>query len=539
MSLKNATILLMMMTLIARFLGVAREMVIAWKFGASAASDAFFIAYSIPFAFYSIVGVSLTAVIVPILAEYDAAGDTAGGLRVASSALNIVMLISALLAGLGIVFSQQIAAAMGSNFPPATLELAAHLTALMIPTIVFMGMAGVVGGILNNYKIYLGPAAGPALMNAIAIASMVLADRMGIEAPVLGTVVGALCYALCQIPGLKKVGFRYSLKIVVGDKTVRRIFSSTWSVMAVSCCYYAYNLTDFNIASGMPAGSITALNYATKFIQLPQGLFTLAVTTVIFSPLSAFAARNEFDNVRMMLEKGIRAILLMAVPCSAALLVVGGSVMMILFQHGRFDASATEMSTRTLMYLTVGLAGFCLNLPLIRCFYALGKQRIPLMITMASIPVKIGLSLKLGEIMMERGLALATSLTYTINAVVMVVMLRRFLPGLLGRAFGAFALRLSVASIAMLAVTWLVNSGLALLLPSTHLGVFVRLAFVGAAAAAAFGVFGVLLGIEESTGSLSRVVKSLMRCAPAPIKLRIRQKLILAERLRYRTGGKR
>lgn len=539
MSLKNATILLMLMTLLARFLGVGREMVIAWKFGASASSDAFFIAYSIPFAFYSIVGVSLTAVIVPILAEYDAAGETASGLRVASSALNIVVLISALLAGIGIVFSQRIAAVMGGNFPPATLDLATHLTALMIPTIVFMSMAGVVGGILNNYKIYIGPAAGPVLMNAIAIASMVLADRMGIEAPVLGTVVGALCYALCQIPGLRKVGFRYSLKIAVGDKTIRRIFTSTWSVMAVSCCYYAYNLTDFNLASGMPAGSITALNYATKFIQLPQGLFTLAVTTVIFSPLSAYAARNEFDNVRMMLEKGIRAILLMAVPCSAALLVVGGSVMMILFQHGRFDASATEMSTRTLIFLTVGLAGFCLNLPLIRCFYALGKQRIPLMIAMASIPIKIGLSLKLGEIMMERGLALATSLTYIINAVVMVVMLRRFLPGLLGRAFGAFALRLSAASTAMLAVTWLIDSGLALILPPTHLGVFVRLASVGAVAVATFGVFGFLFGIEELTGNLSRVVRWLVRFVPAPVRSLLRQKIILVDRLIHRTGGKR
>ena len=520
MSLKRATILLMFLALMSRFLGVGREMAVASEFGVSAESDAFFIAYSIPFAFYSIVGVSLTAVIVPMLADFDASGNTERGLAVASSAINIVLIFSALIAALGMVFSDQIAQFMGGSFPSETLHLTSRLIAIILPSIVCMSIAGIISGILNNYKVYAAPATGPVIMNAVAIGSMIFTSTFGIEAPVIGVLAGSVFYVLYQIPSLSKIGFKYRFAIIREANILTKLISSVWSVMAVSICYFSYNLTDYKIASGLNEGSIAALTYATRFIQVPQGLFTLAVTTAIFPSLSAYAARGEHANVRNMLEKGIRAILLLAVPTSAVLLVIGNSIMMVLFQHGKFDADATAMATNTLAYLTIGLVGFSLNLPLIRCFYSLNMHRVPLLILLGSIPIKILLSSVLSGVMDGSGLALATSATYSINAAVMVLFLRRHLTGLLGLEFGIFTLRLVATSACMVAVVFFVDKGLGNVMPETHLATFARIAISCCVAGLAYVGFGLVFAMNElsvpvktvwwrSAKALSREVRKL------------------------------
>lgn len=510
MSIKQATLLLIIITLLSRATGLGREMLIAWEFGASSASDAFFVAYSIPFAFYSIVGVSLTAVMIPIIAEYEAKGDSQSGMQAASSSVNIVLIMSMLFMAVGVFFSHSIAKAMGSNFPQQTLDLAGELTALMMPTVVFMSVSGILGGVLNAHKIYAAPATGSLIMNMIAIASMIFARNFGIVAPVFGTVIGAFFYTIIHIPSLKKIGFRYSFKFSQEDRVIHKIFSSVSSIMMVSICYFCYSVIDFNLASGMPEGSITALNYATRFIQLPQGLFTLAVTTAIFPTLSAQAARGQYFQVQEILEKGIRIILLMAVPCSALLLLLGKPILVLLFQHGKFDAQATSDTTQALLYLTIGLVGFSLNLPLIRCFYALGNKLAPLIIAMISVMIKLMLSSYLSSILMERGLALATSVTYLVNSVIMVLVLRRRLSTLLGSKFAAFILKLILMTIGMLFVAtvlgWVVSGDLIVQNGRGLLYLFL----VGGGALGSFLMLGLALSIDEICGFVPKAFRRRM-----------------------------
>jgi putative peptidoglycan lipid II flippase len=497
MSLKKITSLVMLFTLLSRTLGVGREMVIAWRFGASAESDAFFLAFSIPYAFFSIVGISLTAAIVPILAQYDAIGDRESGMEVASSAVNLVALVSAVLALAGVIFATQIATAMGGNFPPATLHLASNLTAVMMPSIVFMSVAGVTGGILNNYNVYGTPAAGPVVMNIVIIVSALFGGLLGVKILVFGTLLGSFSYFAVQVPSFFKIKFKYRFKILIKNSALRYVTRNVWSTMALSGCYYSYNVIDFNLASGMPRGTITTLNYATKFIQLPQGLFMIAVTTAIFPSLSSYAARNEMSKVRDLLEKGLRAILLLAIPCSIGLLIIGYPVMLILFQRGLFNEGATNLAYHALMFLTVGLVGFSLNLPLIRSFYSMHDQTTPLYVAVVSVGIKFGLSLWLGGLMLQNGLALATSITYLVNAAIMLTLLQRRLPGLIKPRFGLFILKAGLASAVMAAVVYLQDHLLAQQFGASRYLVAARLGFDVATGALCFIAVARNFKIEE------------------------------------------
>jgi putative peptidoglycan lipid II flippase len=473
-------------------------------------------AFSIPYAFFSVVGLSLTAVIVPILAEYDAAGQREAGMRVASSTINIVALVSTVLAVAGIVFAPQIAAEMGRNFTPDTLRLASVLTALMMPSIVFMSIAGVAGGVLNNYKIFGGPAIGPVSMNAIIIFSTLASGWFGMKALVVGTLLGAISYVAFQLPGFFRIKFKYSFTISLTDPAIRRVARNVWSVMLLSGCYYIYTVIDFNLASGMPEGSITALNYATKFIQLPQGMFVIAVTTAIFPALSAHAAKGEMQRVGALLQRGLRAILVLSVPGTLMLLVLGHPLMSLLFQRGMFTEEAAALASGALAYLTIGLVGFSLNLPLIRGFYALHDQLTPLVVVIVSIAVKWGLSVILAGTMRQDGLALATSITYLINALAMILLLYRRLPALLDRTLTMFCGKLILTASIMLCAVYLADVGVLAFAAPSWAFLLGRLCVDGAVGGLVFLLLARIVKISEITEVINAAMSSLrQRRVPA------------------------
>lgn len=450
MSLARATILLLVITLLSRVLGLVREMVIAWRFGASAETDAFFVAYSIPYAFYSVVGLSLTAVVVPLLAEYEAQGRLDEAMRTASLVINVVLLSIGLLALVGILGAPQIAWALGGGFDSATLTLASQFTAIMMPSIVFMSIAGVLGGILNNRNVFGPPALGPVAMNVIIILGAIIGGTWaGIQGLVVGTVLGSVAFMAIQLPALHRIGYRHRWDFSLKNPVVTRIGGLLWPVMLVSGLGFLYTVIDFRLASAMAEGSVTALNYATKLIQLPQALFVMAVTTAIFPTLSKMAAGQRKDEMAALLQKGLRIILLLAVPGTVGLIIIGEPLIQLLFQRGAFDAEATERTASALFYLSIGLVGFCLNLPLIRSFYALNDRLTPLLVGLGSVGVKFLLSMMLADSMQHNGLALATSITILFNAAVLALLLQRKLPVLLAGGFIAFVRSVAAAAGAM------------------------------------------------------------------------------------------
>ena len=449
-TIARATVTILTFTLLSRILGLGREAAIAYRFGATAATDAFVVAYTIPNIFYQTVGLALAAVIVPVCSQFAADGRQDEAWRILSLVINAVIATMSIAVLMGIAGAPLIVRILGVGLNADTMQLAINLTALMLPSILFKSLAGVLGGILNANQIFEPPALGPALMNLTVIASaLVFGIWLGIYSLALGTVIGAVIFAACMVPSLRRIGFRYSFAMNFRDPTVKKVVINMWPVMLASGIVHAYTIIDLWLASGLDVGSIAVLNYARKLMLLPQGIFVMAVTTAIFPTLSKLIAENRVSEMVTTLQRGIKAILLLAVPGAVGLIVLRQPIVSLLFERGAFDAQATAMTANALLYFTLGLVGLCLYLPLTRGFYALRDTRTPLLVSLATVAIKFILSIFFIRFMHHAGLALATSVTVLINMLVLAVLLQYRLPGLFDRSFFSFSLAVGIAAASM------------------------------------------------------------------------------------------
>jgi putative peptidoglycan lipid II flippase len=497
-AIARATVLILALSLLSRFLGLGREMAIAYGFGTGGTSDAFFVAYIIPYIFYGVIGMALTTVIVPVFAEYEAGGRRDEAWRVFSLVTNTVFLAMAALALLGVAGAPFIAGTLGAGFKPETLQLATRLTAVMMPAIVFMTVAGVFAGILNANKVFGPPAFGPAAQNFTIIAGALIGGKIwGIYGLAGGAVAGAVVLGLVQLPALRYVGFKYYFHMDMKHPEVRRVAVLLLPVILMSGIMQVYTLVDWRLASGLAAGSISALNYANKLMNLPQGLFVTAVATAIFPTLSQLIAENRQGEMARVLQRAMKVILLLGVPGAIGLMVLREPVVTMLFQRGAFDAQSTSMTAGALLFYAIGLAGLCLNLPLIRGFFAMHDTRTPFIISAATLVVKIMLSLVLVRFLQHAGLALATSLTVILNMFIFALILRRRLPGLFDRPFFNFASRVLVSAGLMGFAVYGLDGLLAVRLPGSGLALIARVGTDIIMGAAVFVAAGLILRLDE------------------------------------------
>lgn len=494
----RATFVILALSLLSRFLGLGREMAIAYAFGAKAKADAFFVAYVIPYTFSGVVGTALATVIVPVFAGYAAQGRKEAAWQVLSRLLNAAFVLTLVLTLLGVAAAPLLTRALGGGFPPATLALATKLTAAMTPAIVFLTVAGILGGILNANNIFGPPALGPAIMNAMVITGALAGARLlDVYGLALGVVAGSLAYTLVQLPALRHVGFRYTPACDFWHPEVRRVGALLLPVVLASGIGQVYTFIDWRLASGLAEGSIAALNYANKLMNLPQGLLVTAVTTAIFPTLSRLAAEAQPEAMAATLRRALKWILLLGVPGAVGLIVLRAPVVMLLFERGAFDARATGMTAQALLCYAVGLAAFCLNLPLTRGFFAFQDTRTPLLISAATVPVKLLLSLALARLLHHAGLALATSVTMTLNMGLLSYLLYRRLPALFDASFCRFAGRLLLAAALMGVGVHVADAYLAAHLKTAGLGLLCRVAADIAAGALLFFAAALLLRLDE------------------------------------------
>jgi putative peptidoglycan lipid II flippase len=446
----QATVVIFLLTFLSRFLGLGREMAIAYRFGATGETDAFMLALTIPNIFYNVIGTALAAVIVPVFEDYEIQGRRSDIWRALSTTINVIIVVM----GAGVIFgatgSSYIVRALGPGFPAETMQLAINLTALMMPSVIFITLAGVFGGILNANQIFGPVALGPVAMNlAIIVSALAGFYQWGVYNLALGTVIGALLFALIQVPALRQVGFEYAFVLNIQDPAVRQMLKMIGPILIVTGIFQIYTVIDVRFASSLGAGSIAALNYARKIMQLPQAIFVTAVTTAIFPTLTKLAAESRVPEMAGILQKAMKVILLLAIPGSVGLIILRDPFIALLFERGAFDSQATVRTAEALLYYTLGLFGLCLHLPLTRTFFALKDTKTPFWIMLGTVGLKILLSSALVNLFLHSGLALATSLTIMSNVALLSYFLYRRIPRIFNLSFFYFVGKIILAALLM------------------------------------------------------------------------------------------
>lgn len=478
------------MTLASRVLGFLRDATIAWAFGATGASDAYMVAYTLPYFLQSVLGVALVTVMVPVVSRYLVAGAREEAWSVTSTVINLMTVFFAAATAGGILLANPLMKVLAPGFGPEQLSLAAELTRIMFPSLVFVGLGMLVSGVLNAGLYFTVPAFAPGLANLLMILAVILfSHRYFVHSLAWGTLAGFVAFFLIQLPNLRAMGFRYRWHWRLRHPEVQRVLRHVPTVLLAISVTQIYLAVNRFLASGLPQGSITALDLANRVVNLPLGIFATSLSTALFPAMSRQAARRELEALGEATAKSLALLLVVVIPFSAAMVLFREPLIRLLFQRGVFDAADTALTATAVFYFAFGMVGVAYNLVLTRTCYALGDVSIPVLAAVASIGVDVALSLPLAAWLAHGGLALANSLATTANAALIFFLLRRRLPGLEVLPLARTALLTALACLPAAAATYLAlrlwppaNLGLApLVVELAVLSIFGAVLFGGAA----------------------------------------------------------
>jgi putative peptidoglycan lipid II flippase len=447
-------------TMLSRVLGLAREQLFALLLGASAFADAFVVAFRIPNLLRDLFAEgALSQAFVPTfktsLKREGIGRAYALGNRVAGTLLAVIGAIT-ILAAAG---APEIVELMAGDFVahhPGKFDLTVLLTRIMLPFLALVSLAAVAMGMLNAQDRYGTPALAPALFNVVCIAGGILLWMLGWDAETVAigwavaTLAGGAAQLLIQIPPLWRQGWRPRLRVDLGlmDPDVRRVAKLMLPAIA-GLAAVQVNVFVNTIFATQEEGAAAWLNYAFRFLQLPIGVFGVAIATVSTTRYADAAADGDRAKMSEQLGEGLRLVAFLTVPATVGLVLLGEPIIAFIYQHGAFTGRDTAATTAALDLYSTGLVAYAGVKVIAPAFYAVNRSRIPMMASIGAVAGNLALNIGLHHIYGYRILALGTALAATLNfAILYFSFNRRVAPIAHRRVLGHLA-RVALASALM------------------------------------------------------------------------------------------
>ncbi len=431
----------------SRILGLVRDQVTAWLLGADVAADAFFVAFRIPNLLRRLTAEgALTAAFVPTFVDTLEKEGPGAAERLANSAVTFASMVLAVVTLLGMCFSEQIvlAVALGYANDPEKLALTASLNRIVFPYIFFISLVALASGILNSMGRFAAPAAAPVILNVCMISSVAVGARFfGIPPSYClawGVVAAGVLQLALQIPFIRMEGLRIRPNFDFRSPLLRRM-GRLYVPAAIAGSVYQLNiLVGTQLASWLPSGSISWLYYADRLMELPLGLFAIALGTAVLPSMSRQASSGDIPALRNSVSYALRLIGFFTIPASVGLFILRVPIIAILFQRGRFSFEDTQATAYALFWYTTGLWAFSGLKVVNQAFFSLKDTKTPLYVSIGSVLVNLVTGIFLMRSMMHGGLALATSLAATFNLLLLCY--------LLSPRIGGFPLTQTLSSLA-------------------------------------------------------------------------------------------
>ncbi|MFL5834757.1 MAG: murein biosynthesis integral membrane protein MurJ [Solirubrobacterales bacterium] len=459
--LARSTAFFSIATAASRVAGLAREVVAAGYYGISGPMSAFTIAFQVPNLIRALFAdAALQPAFVPVFTELLGKKAYKEAFRLASTMLLLVTMVLGAITALFVLLAPVLMPLFAPGFEGEILDLTVSLSQVLFPILVLLGVSGIVVGILNSYDRFGAFAISPLFWNLTIILVLVVLEPMfegqdRIYAYAIGILVGTAVQLLIPAWDLRHTPFRFKFSFDWRHPGVRRVLVLMLPVTI------SLGLINFNLLINSFFGSLVseeapaAIDKAFRIYQLPQGIFSVAIATVLFPTLARFASAGAIDDLRATMANGMRQILFVLVPAAAAILVLADPMIRLIYQRGAFDAHETEIVATALFWFAFSLPTNGLFLLLTRTFFSLQKPWIPTWISAANLAVTAIAALGLYHLGVG-GIVASTALATAASVVAQGVVLRRMLHGIeLGRLISA-ALRISVAAAGLAAISWIV-----------------------------------------------------------------------------------
>ncbi len=494
----KAALVIVAATLVGRVLGLVRDIAVASLFGAQADTDAFFLAYKVPYLLTLMVAGALTATFVPLFSYRLATGLKREAWALSVNIGNIIGVVLVAVSVVLVVLAPWFIPLIGPGLDADTTAKGVFLFRILMIGFVFEGLTGLVIGMLNSLRRFalaaFAPAAGTVVTLVITLA---FASSLGITALAVGCVAGWVTGLIVLFPGLRGQGIRYRPRIDWRDPAVREVGGMVWPILIGSAVGKVSVFIIQLLGSLLEQGSISSLNYADKLFQLPLGLFVAGITVPIFPLLSEQVATKAPERVKATLDFALRLMGFLLVPATVGIILLRYPIIGLIFEHGKFTADDTTRTAWALLFLCLGLYAYAGRDTLTRVFYAYHDTRTPVKISVVTVAITIGLAYLFMQFLGVGGLTLGMTVALIVNFLVLVWLLRRKI-GVIGlRRTGSSLLRVLGASAIMGAVIWGVDSVLAREVSSTTGGNALRVAMGVVVGAGVFLLLARLVKIPE------------------------------------------
>ena len=456
-------------TTVSRITGLLRESVLSWLFGAGATYDAYVLAYRIPSLARELFAEgALSSAFVPTFTSHLTTKTRAETHELSNITATMILVIAGTFCALGMLLSPFIVDlfAPGFHAVPGKSELAASLMRTMFPFLLLLALSAEAQGVLYATGRFAVPSVSPAMFNMASVLCGLtlgywLGPRLGISTVrgmAFGVVFGGVAQLLFLLPGVWRAGFAWRPRWNLRHEGVRHILglmgpaligNASGQINILVTTIFAAGLRD---ASGhVMNGPVSWLAYAYRFFILPLGIFGIAIASAALPRLSRSAALRNFVEFRQILSRSILMILLLTVPASVGLAILGESMIGIVYQHGKFHASDTHQTALALSYYAVGLAGYSVLKLVAPAFYALGDSRTPMLVSIASVLVNAATAFALVRLagFGHAGLALTSSVVATFSALALLALLRSRIGNLQGKEILTGLAKIAVAAALM------------------------------------------------------------------------------------------
>jgi putative peptidoglycan lipid II flippase len=454
---------------LSRITGLIREIAMARLFGAGQVYDAFLLGFRIPNLTRDLFAEgALSSAFVPIFTKYLSTKGRQEAAELSNLVATALLVVVGVLCVLGMIFSPALVSLLAPGFAavPGKFDLAVNLTRIMFPFLLMVALAAQAMGILNACNQFGVPALSSTFFNIGSLGfglvlGFLVGPRIGlssIEGMAYGVVLGGAWQLLWQVPSLLRAGFAFRPRVNLSHPGLRNILKLMGPAIVGNASVQVNVMVNTNFASSITDaaghvinGPVSWLGYAFRFMQLPLGLFGVAIASATLPAVSRSAALGDMNEFRHTLSRSLGMIFLLTIPSSVGLAVLGDSMIAAVYQGGRFRAYDTHQTALALSCYSIGLAGYAAIKVLAPAFYALNDARTPMLVSLASILINAIAASSMVKVagLGHAGLALSTSLVALFSSIALFEVLRRRIGGIQGRRLSASFAKITAASAMM------------------------------------------------------------------------------------------
>lgn len=407
----RATVLLMVVTILSKMLGLIRDSVLASAYGTGKYAAVYVTANSISTILFAVIGTAIATSLIPLYNKLENEDSRERAMGFLNSVVNLVVIVCLVIAVVGIIFAGPLVRIFAPGYEGDVYILCVQYTRILLPSIIFVGLANIFTSYLQIKKRYVIPGFIGMPYSIIIIVSIFLSLKTSPLVLVVGTLIAISAKALFQLPFVYKEGYRYRPKINIHDPVMKDMMILILPVVIGVGANQINSIVDKSLASLLGTDVVASFSYAIKLYEFVQALFITSILSVIYPRLSSMIVLDRMDSFLDSIKKTMNVIIVALVPIIVGCIVLSRQIVEVLFQRNAFTSKDTTMTASILLIYVVGILAFALRDVLTRGFYSMEDSKTPMINSIIAIVFNISLNLILIKPLGYKGLAIATAVS--------------------------------------------------------------------------------------------------------------------------------